>query len=300
MYKYIDFSPFGNSAIELEFKCNECHNTIKTEQFGLPHPNYMAEKASDSYVDREEFVICENCQKEFIIDINVGYADAYVSIIGLKEENEVIITEIPEEYDDYYMDEQIDSFLYSENPYSNFIDEMHKLKELNKLSLNNNELEKTLKRQIYSSTITCLEDYLSTTLINNVLNDNILFRKFVETYENFKKEKFSLNQIFIKREQLESKVKEHLLGIIYHNLRIVKGIYETTFDIKFPDINEVMKIVINRHHMVHRNGKDKDGNEIILDINNVNDVIYKVEEFIKKINLLLTNNINKEDDELPW
>ncbi|MBO1882878.1 hypothetical protein J4N46_00100 [Capnocytophaga sp. Marseille-Q4570] len=61
-----------------------------------------------------------------------------------------------------------------------------------------------------------------------------------------------------------------------------------------------MKIVINRHHMVHRNGKDKDGNEIILDINNVNDVIYKVEEFIKKINLLLTNNINKEDDELPW
>jgi len=198
------------------------------------------------------------------------------------------------------MDEQIDSFLYSENPYSNFIDEMHKLKELNKLSLNNNELEKTLKRQIYSSTITCLEDYLSTTLINNVLNDNILFRKFVETYENFKKEKFSLNQIFIKREQLESKVKEHLLGIIYHNLHIVKGIYETTFDIKFPDINEVMKIVINRHHMVHRNGKDKDGNEIILDINNVNDVIYKVEEFIKKINLLLTNNINKEDDEVPW
>ena len=61
-----------------------------------------------------------------------------------------------------------------------------------------------------------------------------------------------------------------------------------------------MKIVINRHHMVHRNGKDKDGNEIILDINNVNDVIYKVEEFIKKIDLLLTNNINKEDDELPW
>ena len=52
--------------------------------------------------------------------------------------------------------------------------------------------------------------------------------------------------------------------------------------------------------MVHRNGKDKDGNEIILDINNVNDVIYKVEEFIKKINLLLTNNINKEDDEVPW
>lgn len=300
MDKYIDFFPFGNSAIELEFECNECHNTIKTEQFGLPHPNYMTEKASDSYVDREEFVICENCQKEFIIDINVGYADAYVLIIGLKEEDEVEIIEIPDEYDDYYIDEQIDSFLYSENPYSKFIDEMHKLKELNKLSLNNNELERTLKRQIYSSTITCLEDYLSTTLINNVLNDNILFRKFVETYENFKKEKFSLNQIFIKREQLESKVKEHLLGIIYHNLRIVKGIYETTFDIKFPDINEVMKIVINRHHMVHRNGKDKDGNEIILDINNVNDVIYKVEEFIKKIDLLLTNNINKEDDELPW
>lgn len=300
MSKYIDFSPFGNSAVELEFQCNECHSTVKSEKLGLPYPNYMAEKGRDSYVGIQEFATCENCGKDFTIDISVGFSDASAVIKELDDKDEIGVIEISDEYDDDFIDEQIDSFLYSENPYSNFIDEMHKLKELNKLSLNNNELEKTLKRQIYSSTITCLEDYLSTTLINNVLNDNILFRKFVETYENFKKEKFSLNQIFIKREQLESKVKEHLLGIIYHNLRIVKGIYETTFDIKFPDINEVMKIVINRHHMVHRNGKDKDGNEIILDINNVNDVIYKVEEFIKKIDLLLTNNINKEDDELPW
>ena len=45
--------------------------------------------------------------------------------------------------------------------------------------------------------------------------------------------------------------------------------------------------------MVHRNGKDKDGKEIALDTESVEKVISTVEEFIKSIEVLLTNKTYK-------
>lgn len=288
MNKYEYFLPFGNSAIKLEFKCNDCSDIIKTEEFGLPYPNYMEDKASDSYVSIEESAVCENCGKDFTINISVGFGDAFVTIEELGSKDELKIIGIPD-YDEF-VDEQIDSFLATCTIFSSFNNEISNLRKLNELKLNDDELEKILKRQIYSGVVTCLEDYLSTTLINKVLKDDSLFRRFVETYKGFKDKKFSLNQIFMQQEELRKKVKRTLLDIIYHNLDKIKGIYENTFQIKFPDIEVMMKIINNRHHMVHRNGKNKDGQEIILDTNSVNDVIYKVEKFIEEIESSLTKD----------
>ena len=292
MSKYIEFFPIINSAIKLEFKCNNCQSIIKTEEFYLPYPNYMTEKASDSHVIIEEFAVCENCGKDFTIGICVGYADAYVYIEELDDEDDVNVIEIQDKYDEF-IDAQIDSFLATFTTFSSFNKEISNLRKLNELKLNDDELEKILKRQIYSGVVTCLEDYLSTTLINKVLKDDSLFRRFVETYKGFKDKKFSLNQIFMQQEELRKKVKRTLLDIIYHNLDKIKGIYENTFEIKFPDIEAMMKIINNRHHMVHRNGKDKDGKEIALDTESVEKVISTVEEFIKSIEVLLTNKTYK-------
>ena len=232
MSKYIEFFPIINSAIKLEFKCNNCQSIIKTEEFYLPYPNYMAEKASDSHVIIEEFAVCENCGKDFTIGICVGYADAYVYIEELDDEDDVNVIEIQDKYDEF-IDEQIDSFLATFTTFSSFNKEISNLRKLNELKLNDDELEKILKRQIYSGVVTCLEDYLSTTLINKVLKDDSLFRRFVETYKGFKDKKFSLNQIFMQQEELRKKVKRTLLDIIYHNLDKIKGIYENTFEFKF-------------------------------------------------------------------
>ena len=68
---------------------------------------------------------------------------------------------------------------------------------------------------------------------------------------------------------------------------------KTLLSLNFPDIEAMMKIINNRHHMVHRNGKDKDGKEIALDTESVEKVISTVEEFIKSIEVLLTNKTYK-------
>lgn len=282
------FSPFGTAFIELEFECDNCHQIIKTDGFAVPMPNFMAEKASDSYSTNDEWTVCQNCGKEFNVDIHAGYGDGYVEIYEIASETPIKITEISEEYDEY-IDEQIETYLLTTKFLNVFDVEMGKLKELNKLSLDSPELEETLRRQIYSGSITCLEDYLSTTLINKVLENEDLFKRFVRTFKDIQTRKFSLSEIFEKQEQLKDIVKKELLDIIYHDLPKVKGMYEDTFEINFPEISEVAKIVSNRHNMVHRNGKDKEGNIISIDKNSIDEVIDKVEKFVREIDSLLEN-----------
>lgn len=280
------FSPFGTSFIELEFECDSCHHIIKTDAFAVPMPNFMAEKASDSYSTNDEWTVCESCGKEFNVDINAGYGDGYVEVYEIDDNTLIKVTEISEEYDKY-IDEQIETYLLTSNFLQVFDTEIKKLRDLNNLSLGDSELEKTIRKQIYSGSITCLEDYLSTTLINKVLDDEDLFKRFVRTFKDIQERKFSLSEIFEKQEQLKDIVKKELLDIIYHDLPKVKGMYEDTFEIEFPKIKDVAKIVSNRHNMVHRNGKDKEGNEIALDKESINDVIAKVEGFIHEIDSIL-------------
>lgn len=280
------FSPFGISFIELEFECDNCHHTIKTDGFGVPNPNFMAEKASDSYGTSEEYAVCENCGKEFNIDINAGYGDGYVEVYEINNETSIKIYEIPDEYDEY-VDEQIETILLTSNFLSIFNSEIQNLKDLNNLSLNDENIAKTLRRQIYSGTITCLEDYLSTTLINKVLNNDNLFKRFVRTFKPIQDRKFNLSEIFDKQAQLKDIVKKELLDIIYHDIPKVKGMYEDTFEIEFPLIDEVSKIVSNRHNMVHRNGKDKEGIEVSLTKESIDEVITIIEKFILGIDVLI-------------
>lgn len=282
---YKDFHPFGTAYIKVEFKCKVCKEAVMSEELGLPHPNYMAERASDSHNTTSRYMVCENCEEEYSVDISVGYSDAYIEIMELDDDTDIKIIEIPEEY----IDEQIDTFLQSEDVLTMFQEEIDKLKKLNNIDLQDVELQYVLRRQIYSGVITCLEDYLSTTLIKNVLNDKMLFRKFVETYENIKNRKFSLNEIYKNLDKLEQIVKGELLDIIYHHLPKVRNIYGNVFGIKFPKIEEVMTIVNNRHHMVHRNGKDKEGNALSLGKEEVDRVIDIVEDFIKEIDEQISN-----------
>ena len=76
--------------------------------------------------------------------------------------------------------------------------------------------------------------------------------------------------------------------MIYHDLPKVKVMYKDCLKITFPDIAELMKAIKIRHDMVHRNGKNKEGEEIEMSKSMVSDVITKVEIFVKAIDEEIT------------
>lgn len=167
--------------------------------------------------------------------------------------------------------------------HENFKKEITNLRSLNKLVLANPMLDVILKRQLYISSITIMETYLSDTFITKVTGDKNLIQKFVSTHPTFKERKFTLDQIYNKYDEIESTAKMIMLETIFHNLAIVRKMYLETFEIIFPNIADVIKCINVRHDLVHRNGKSKEGDEHIINKDTVELAIKSVEELVNEL-----------------
>ena len=280
---YLEFSPDGIGSVIINFACDKCGNEVTSEEMRLPSPNYWADKASDSHGENYSEVECEKCGKEFTISINVGWSDSYIDIDDVDDES--MSFDIIDSYnylDDYAL-EQIDAIVQSGNYIIQFGNEINNLKKLNELSIVDENIQETLRRQVYSGAITCLEDYLSTRLIQLVLNDENHFKRFVMTFDPIKKRSFELSTIYEQFDKLRDIVKHELTNVIYHKLYNVRSMYVDTLQIKFPEISDLMQIIMIRHDMVHRNGRNKNGEKIEVSIEAVAKVIDKVEVFVNQI-----------------
>lgn len=279
------FSSFGYKSVIVKFLCDNCQNEVESDEIFIPSPNLLAERNSDSYNENDGYAVCDNCNKEYDIYVHAGFSDGYVEVFDIDDEN-IFIESIANEDDielDNYINEHYDAIINSQFYISQFESEIKNLRKLNDIDLRNSELQEILYRQIYSGAITCLEDYLSTTLIQNITEDEAVFKRFVVNYKPFQNMKFTLNELYDKVDTIHKTVKEELVKIVYHNLHIVSPIYETTLGIKFPDIGDMMKAISTRHDMVHRNGKDKKGKKITLTKGDVSKVIDQVYDFANDV-----------------
>lgn len=280
---FCEFSPHGVKSVIVNFTCSKCGEDVESDEISLPSPNIEAEKASDSHGENIGWTECPKCGKNYDVGVYAGWADGYIDIDDVDDESITIEIIDDEEYYDYLASSQIDSIIESSNFIIQFNQEIENLKSLNNINLHDINLQETLQRQIYSGIITCLEDYLSTTLIQNVLNNDEYFKNFVKTYPNIKKRRFNLNEIYEKLDDLREIVKMELIDVIYHDLPKIKLMYQETFKIDFPVITDLMQIIMNRHDLVHRNGKNKDGEKIDISNTDVLDAIDKVQQFVKVI-----------------
>ncbi len=120
-----------------------------------------------------------------------------------------------------------------------------------------------INRLVFSQQVTALEAYLGDTLKNEVFRDQIAMQRLVDQDDDLKKEKFTLTEISNDPRLVEQKVREHLRGIMYHNLARVDVLYRIAFGFRIlhltPDRSSLFAAVLLRHDCVHRNGSDKDG-----------------------------------------
>lgn len=280
----VDFSPFGVESVQVRFTCCECSTEILSDEISVPYPDYAAEKASDSYNEDEDYVVCPNpeCEEQYEITIAAGYSGGYLYVDKIEDDDFIEIIENDEELDEYY-EEQVEAILSSNKFFNRISEELDNLSKLNDIELSSVDLERTLRRQLYTGAIACMEDYLSTTLIQEILNDDENFKKFVKSFKDIQKRRFNLNDIFDELEKLRDVVKIELLDLIYHDLPKISGIYKDSLGIDFPDFTVLMKCIKTRHDMVHRNGKTKEGVLINIKKSDVDDLLNEVYMFLAYI-----------------
>ena len=137
---------------------------------------------------------------------------------------------------------------------------------------------------LFVNVITALETHLCDTFIEKATSTDELFRKFVETFHEFHREKFELNELFRVQEEIKEKAVGAMRDVIYHDLPKVSGMYQDTFEIEFPKFGEIYKYVFVRHDLVHRNGKSKDGKKHQIERTDIDTLCGMVDKFVEELN----------------
>lgn len=96
---------------------------------------------------------------------------------------------------------------------------------------------------------------------------------------------FNLSEIFSRHESIKDEVKEYLLSQLWHNLAKVKPMYESTLNVSFPpNLGSIYKAIQIRHDIVHRNGRDKNGEQVEVTKESIESLKTDAYNFINNIN----------------
>ena len=164
----------------------------------------------------------------------------------------------PEE-DDFYRDDWVPDAL--EGPYMELMAALYQIEmsAKEKRSLIDGPL---IRRLLYLNIIISLETYLGDSFSAVVFKQRPWLERFVHHSSHLREQKIPLSDVFKRAKTVEKDVRDFVGGMSWHDLSNVAKIYKQAFGIKMPEISELIQTGIkDRHDIVHRNGKSRDGEE---------------------------------------
>ncbi len=287
----IEFNTFGTESVDVKFSCTDKHGLLNLaiiEECPVPHIDYSSDAEGNYYFNSQQEEICPVCDENILITVEANWIRGFVSIEHKKAQEGSI--RIIENYKtlDAYSEHQIKAILFNSDCLKTFQSKISAIKQLNEITIESNELEKTLKVQLFIALMDCLQNYLSSKLINSVLNDESLLEKFVIRFLGVRNDRYKLTSHFSKREQMRVLVKKELLDIEYDDLSIVENIYFDTFhSTGMPSVDELKNIVLKKHDIIYRNGKTQEGQGIEVNKLTIVNVIERVEAFVIEMDTCL-------------
>lgn len=183
--------------------------------------------------------------------------------------------------------------------YKSFITNIDKIKQLisiKNFEANTSVVQDYLRQLLYINVITILETYLSETFIGITISNKKFLNKYIKNSYNFSKQKETLADLYtelynksdLNTMDIERYVKNQCIMdmqyITFHNLNLAKGLYKKVLGVEFPgEMRNIHKAVSIRHDLVHRNGKDKNDDEICISLKNLEELIKDVKVFVDEI-----------------
>jgi hypothetical protein len=174
---------------------------------------------------------------------------------------------------DWYDDDLYDAVTTSNAPFAKFSGYVEGIKSLASEEFKG-EAKAHLLSLLYTNVITALETLFVELFISAIDEDASYVADFIEKGKSeFKVSKeiaalpFKGEPIEKVREELLKAVKEHLISASWHNAdRVVKR-FKATFAIELRQdwpVDEIEIATLKRNHLVHRGGKDKEGNAVVI------------------------------------
>ena len=207
---------------------------------------------------------------------------------------------------DWYDDDLYDAFTSSDNPFDKFSRTIERIKSLSNGDFKDEKKDHLLSL-LYTNVITALETLFVELFVNAIDKDDSYVAYFIENGKTeFKVSKeivampFKGEPVEKVRDELIKAIKEHLISASWHNTdRVVKR-FKATFDINVQHdwpIRAIEMATLKRNDLVHRGGKDKDGNSVVVTEQDLNELLGYAMNIGEKIHLSLKIAIQGEDGE---
>lgn len=154
----------------------------------------------------------------------------------------------------------------------------------------------SLQRMCYSTIITAMEAYLGDILKREIFERPTVKERFVSSYEPFKKQKFTLSEIYTKLAVIDAEIKEVLDGLSLHKIEIAKNIFSSTLLTEFPEesLRHIGAAVKLRHDIVHRNGRNTEGVALTIDRQAVQELAREVLCLTQKVDAQILDGLLEE------
>ncbi|MCH5220091.1 MAG: hypothetical protein J1F20_05920 [Muribaculaceae bacterium] len=267
---HFDYNPIAQ-FLTLKFCCPKCSNHEETEPFFVPTPDFAAETHRES-VNSEFFKhICSKCNYEFDIELHNGYNGGSGEISGLGDNSFLDVVEEFEEYDNGW------EYEYIEEHVRDIVKAIDAIEDLSQ------NIKSILYKNLYANLIGIMEAYLYETILHTVMSSENSKRRFVENFKDYTNTEISIANIYKNIDEIDTRIRHSLDNLLYHNLPKIKPLFKDTIDIDLGDISLLIKPINKRHHIIHRNGKNIQGEVVSVEKDELLNLVNIISNFIERI-----------------
>ncbi|MCG7876958.1 MAG: HEPN domain-containing protein [Candidatus Thiodiazotropha endolucinida] len=206
--------------------------------------------------------------------------EAYVEELQMQE----AIEHAAEEYDYYiYLTLKDADKIFSED-----------LSNLKQFVLNaNSEVPNIFYKMAYAHAVTVFEVYMEDIAKSLVTHDDGFLHAYIRHSNAVGSVQFSLKDVLIKKDEIDVSLKidnlrksalSHLSSGLYHDIPKVLNTFEYILQRQVSiESGDMKKIVHIRHDIVHRNGKNKNGDHHDIDMSSVIEAIDAIQQFSQEL-----------------
>jgi hypothetical protein len=255
----------GSSEPYLSFECSACEDIVVASGFELPGFDYSAEIHSDGRGFEAVSAECSTCDKEYVVEISNMFDQFEAEVSGEPEIKVSLSAEVAEEdYDEESYRDYLKAYV-PEEPGERY---RHSLRMLDEMVAAAGQLTSypTFQRMLFLQNVAMMEAYLGDRLLTLVKLEEVQ-TNLIKRHKGLGSQTYSLEAFASVQSLIDEKTAGFLKAQLYHELDAVEKLFEAALGLSpFPDGDTktfLKKAMINRHHCVHRDGKDNSGAVIV-------------------------------------
>lgn len=194
-------------------------------------------------------------------------------------------------FDDHYDDDYGVIIDDEDQPLAKLRDRLAQSKQV--LTLQGNFSAQLLARNLaFGSVITSLESFLWETVTYWVDHDDTTMVNIVTKIQVFREQPLKLGEIFEKRETLKNDIKAYLQNLVWHQWKKVAPLFTLGLGIETPGFKQFEGALLKRHDIVHRSGFSKTGEQVNVDVAEIEALCEQIIQFATEVNEKLANRKN--------